>query len=169
MFRSLFTVVGILSVFAVFFFFIKPDWVKQIYSTPTASGPLTSIKVTARIPLDKLAAKETPKDKSQFILVDPLPNGDDVSAKIVEDVGDDLPSRSTPYLLIVNKTNNTMRYCRLSPHVKKIALRGMVSPEVKLNEMPASGGAPYQAILWVPTAVELLLEFELSLASPARS
>ncbi len=169
MFRNLITVTGIFSIFAIFFFFIKPDWVKQIYSTPTAGTPLTSAKVTARIPLDRLSARETPKDKSAFLLVDALPNGDDVSGKVVEDVGDDLPSRSTPYLLIINKTNNTMRFCRLSPNVKKVTLRGMVSPEVKLMESSAATGSPYQATLWIPAAMDVLLEFDVSLATPSRS
>ena len=36
MFRNFFTVLGVASVFAVFFFFIRPDWIKQLSSSPTS-------------------------------------------------------------------------------------------------------------------------------------
>lgn len=169
MFRNLFTVLGIMSVFAVFFFFIRPDWIKQISSTPTSAGPAVAVRVNAKLPADRLAAKDTPKDKNSFLAVDSLPNGDEVHPKMVEDVGDDLPSRSAPYLLVINKSNNTMRFCRLNENVKKVMLRGNMPSEVKLQEVSNIPNTPYQAIIWVPMAIDLLLEFEVMITAPARS
>jgi hypothetical protein len=165
MIRNLFTVFGIVSIFAVFFFFIKPDWVKQIYSSPGAQGPTTQIKILAKLPGDRLAAKDTLRDKNSFLRIE---NGDD-GGKIVEDVGDDVPARSAPYLLVINKATNTLRYCRMSTQVKKVSLRNGSPQEVKLQEITSNSNMPYQAIIWVPSAIDLYLEFELAIPSPSRS
>jgi len=166
--RNLFTVLGIVSIFAVFFFFIKPDWVKQIYSSPSAQGPTAQVKVHAKLPAERLAARDTLRDKNTFLQLEGVAAADD-SGKIVEDVGDDVPTRSAPYLLVINKSTNTLRYCRMNANVKKVSLRGGSPPEVKLQEVTTNSNMPYQAIIWVPQAMDLHLEFDVAIPAPTRS
>ena len=94
-----------------------------------------------------------------------MPSGEDHTSKIVEDVGEDLPSRNTAYLLVINKSNNSMRYCRLGASVRKVSLCGNLPADVKFQEVANTPGGPYQVIVWVPSAIDLQLEFELVIAS----
>jgi hypothetical protein len=168
MVRNLLAVMGIIAVFGVFFFFIKPDWIKQLSSSPTPPGPTVVTKVNARLAAERLAKKDLPKDKGGLLYVEHLPGGEDYSGKIVEDVGDDLPSRNTPYLLVVNKSNNSMRYCQLGSGVRKATLRANY-PDVRIQEVSNTPGGPYQVIIWVPSAQDLQLEFEVATPAPTRS
>ncbi len=168
MVRNLFAVLGIVAVFGVFFFFIKPDWIKQISSSPAPAGPTVVTKVNARLAADRLTKKDLPQDKGGLLHVEQLPGGEDFSGKVVEDVGDDLPSRTTPYLLVVNKATNTMRYCRLGSGVRKASLRATY-PDVRIQEVTNTPGGPYQVIIWVPMAQDLQLEFEVATPAPTRS
>ncbi|MCE9529968.1 MAG: hypothetical protein K8T89_02325 [Planctomycetes bacterium] len=169
MVRNIFMLFGIASVFAIVFFFIKPDWIKQISSSPTPQGPGVMTKVNGRLSSERLLAKIPPKDKGGLLQIDPMPNGDDHSLTIVEDVGEDLPSRNTPYMLVINKSTNVLRYCRLSPSVRKATLRGTVPSDVKFQEVANTPGGPYQIIIWVPSAMDLPMEFDLMVNSTPRS
>jgi hypothetical protein len=166
-FRNLLTVMGIVAVVGVVFLIIKPDWIRQIASspTPTPSGPI--YKYGARLCADRLRQPELPRDHGGFLQVDET-IGTDIAQKIVEETGDDLPSRNAPYLLIVNKSTNAMRYCRLGASVRKIQLK-LAYPDVRIQEVPTTPGGPYQVIVWVPQAMDLQLEIDVAAPSPARS
>jgi hypothetical protein len=167
--RNFFTVFGIFSIFAVFFFFIRPDWIKEISSSPHAQNVGAISKVTARLASERLTTHELTKEGGGVLQIDPLPTGEDVSAKIVEEVGDDLPSRNSSFLLVVNKSSNTMRYCQLSQNVKKVMVRGVLPPDVKFQEVTTTSGGPYQVVIWAPNAIDVPLEIELMMAPRARS
>ncbi len=169
MLRNSLTALGIMSIFGVFFFFVRPDWIKPVSSQPGSQSPLLATKVHARLAADRLLAGHMVKENGGFLQFEHASASEGVAPRIVEDVGDDLPSRNTAYLLIVNKSNNSMRYCRLGASVKKISLRGSTPPEVKLQELTSVPGSPYQAVIWLPAAMDLQLEFELQVPSPARS
>jgi len=163
MIRNLFTIIGIVSILGVIFFFIRPDWIKNISSSPKPDPSGAVTKVNAKLSAERTMAKILPKDKGGLLQIEPQANGEDHSLTIVEDVGEDLPSRNSPYILVINKANSTMRYCRLSPIVKKASLRGICPHDVKFQEVPSTPGSPYQVIIWVPTAMDIPLEFELLL------
>lgn len=165
--RNLFTVLGIVAVFGVFFFVINPDWIKHIASNQPPVGQGLATKVNARLAGDRLRQSELPKEKGGFLHVDES-TGADVAQKIVEDVGEDVPSRNSPYLLVINKSTNSLRYCRLGSGVRKVQLK-LAYPDVKLQEVPTTPGGPYQAIIWIPQAMDLQLEFDVALTSAARS
>lgn len=169
MVRNFLTAFGVVSVFAVFFFIIRPDWIKQIASSPGMQGPTMMTKVNARLSADRLMAHEMPTAKGGLFKVEPQSNGEDLTSRLVEDVGEDLPSRNMPYLLVVNKSTNSMRYCRLSSSVRKASLRGTLPPDVKIQEVANTPGGPYQVIIWVPSAIDLQMEFEVMVPAPARS
>ena len=57
MFRNVFTAFGAVCVVAVFFFFIRPDWIKQVSSSP-AQPQGTTHKVNARLAGDRLTSRE---------------------------------------------------------------------------------------------------------------
>jgi hypothetical protein len=164
MFRNLFTLLGVVAVFGVFFFFIRPDWVKQISSSPTSQGPAVLTKVNANLSAERMMMKDLPKDGGGLLHFEKP----EYAPLAVEDVGDDLPSRNTPFLMVINKSNNSMRYCKLSPNVRKAALRVDYSG-VKLKEVSNTPGGPYQVIIWVPNAFDLQVELELLTAAPSRS
>ncbi len=163
--RNLLTVLGIVAIVGIVFLIIKPDWIKQIASSPPPSGPGVMTKVSVRLSADRLRQPDLPKDTAGFLHID---GGGDAAQKIVEEVGDDLPSRNSPYLLVVNKSTNAMRYCRLGAGVRKVSLK-LAYPDVKFHEIPTTPGGPYQAIIWVPQAMDLQLEIDVALNSPARS
>ncbi len=168
MVRNFFTLFGIAALFTVFFFFIRPDWIKQLSSTPNSAPALTT-KVNVRLSSDRLLAKPPANEKGGFLIVEPTPSGEDHTAAIVEEVGDDLPSRNTAYLLIINKSTNSMRYCRLGASVRKVSLSGNLPPDVRFQEVANTPGGPYQVIVWVPSAIDLQMEFELITPSSTRS
>jgi hypothetical protein len=169
MIRNFFTALGVASVFAVFFFFIHPDWIKQLSSSPTAIAPGTVTKVSGRLSSDRLLAKQMPAEKGGLLVIEPLPTGEDHTSKIVEDVGEDLPSRNSAFLLVINKSNNSMRYCRLGSSVRKVTPCGNLPADVSFQEVVNTPGGPYQVIIWVPNAIDLQLEFELMAPSSTRS
>lgn len=165
--RNLFTVLGILAVFAVFFLAIRPEWIKQIASSPTAPTSQATNKVNARLSAERLRQADLPKDKGGFLQVDETA-GADAGKLIVEEVGEDLPSRNSPYLLIVNKSTNAMRHCRLGSSVRKIGLK-IAYPDVRIQEVPTTPGGPYQVIIWIPQATDLQLEIDVAATSTSRS
>ncbi len=169
MIRNFFTVLGVASVFATFFFFVRPDWIKQLSSSPNSNAPGTVTKVCARLSSDRLLAKQTPTEKGGLLVIELQPSGEDLTSKIVEDVGEDLPSRNTAYILVINKSTNSMRYCRLGNCVRKVTPCGTLPADVSFQEVVNTPGGPYQVIVWVPTAIDLQLEFELMTPSPTRS
>lgn len=169
MVRNFFTVLGVASVFAVFFFFVRPDWIKQLSSSPNATGLSTITKVSARLSSDRLLSKQMPTEKGGLLVIEPQASGEDHTSKIVEDVGEDLPSRNAAYLLVINKSTNSMRYCRLGNSVRKVTPCGNLPADVTFQEVVNTPGGPYQVIIWVPTAIDLQLEFDLMMPSPARS
>ena len=168
MVRNFFSVLGLVSVFAVFFFFIRPDWMKQISSSPNSPVQGITTKLNARLVSDRLVARESSRENGGFLQIETLPSGEDVSSKIVEDVGDDLPSRNASFVLVLNKSNNSMRYCRLNANVKKVALRGSLPSDVKFQEVTTTPGGPYQVLIWVPAAIDLQLEIEMLIPTPSR-
>ena len=107
MIRNFFTALGVASVFAVFFFFIHPDWIKQLSSSPTAIAPGTVTKVSRRLSSDRLLAKQMPTEKGGLLVVEPQPTGEDHTSKIVEDVGEDC-RRETP-IIFLSSTSRTIR------------------------------------------------------------
>lgn len=169
MIRNFFTIFGIVSVFGVFFFFIRPDWIKQISSSPHSHNAGVVAKVTARLASERLTAREVAKEGGGLLQIDALSTGEDVSAKIVEEAGDDLPSRNSSFLLVINKSTNVMRYCQLSQSVKKLMVRGTLPTDVKFQEVTTTTGGPYQVIIWLPHAIDVPLEIELMMTPPARS
>jgi hypothetical protein len=169
MVRNFFTVLGVASVFAVFFFFVRPDWIKQLSSSPNANAPGTMTKVNARLSSDRLLSKQMPTEKGGLLVIEPQASGEDHTSKIVEDVGEDLPSRNAAYLLVINKSTNSMRYCRLGNSVRKVTPCGNLPADVTFQEVVNTPGGPYQVIIWVPTAIDLQLEFDLMTPSPTRS
>ena len=162
-FRNLFTVLGIIAVLGVFFLIIRPDWMKQIASSPTPSSPGIVTKVNARLCADRLRQPDLPTGKGGFLHVEDTTSAE-AAQKIVEEVGEDLPSRNSPFLLIINKSTNAMRYCRLGAGVRKVHLK-LGYPDVKLQEVPTTPGGPYQAIIWVPQAMDLQLEIDVAAAA----
>lgn len=167
--RNFFLTLGVVAVFGMFFLFIRPDWMRQISSTPSSPASAVATKVNARLAGERLNSKQLSKDKGGLFVIDAATNGEDLSTKIVEDVGDDLPSRNAPYLLVINKTDHSMRYCRLSTSVRKVSLRGTAPVDVKFQEVSNTSGGPYQVIIWVPAAIDVPLEIELLLGIPPRS
>jgi hypothetical protein len=166
--RNSFAVVGIFAVFAVFFFCIRPEWIKSIASNPNAAGPTTITKVNVRVAAERLSKSDLSKDRGGLLHIEASPGGEHLADKIVEEVGDDLPSRNMPYLLVVNKSNNSMRYCRLGSGVRKATLRS-IYPDVKFQEVANAPGGPYQVIIWLPAAMDLQMEFEVVTTVPTRS
>ncbi len=161
MVRHTLTVAGILSIFGVFFFFIKPDWIKQISSNPVSSTGATTSVVYAKLSAQRLKVKQMPRDKGGLLEIDAAASGEDMCSKIVEDVGEDLPSRNAPYLLVINVSDHSMRYCRLSTNVRRATLRGDLPAEVQMQEVVNTPGGPYQVIIWIPNAIDVPLEFEV--------
>ena len=165
MLRSLFTVVGIVAVLGVFFFFIRPDWMKQMSSTPVSAAPTATTKINASLSAERLGRRDLPRDKDGYLQIEQSAGSPELLTKIVEEVGEDLPSRNMPFLLIVNKANDTMRYCRLGTGVRKISLR-MAYTDVKFQEVVSTPGGPYQVVVWIPNAMDLQLEFEVAEKAP---
>jgi hypothetical protein len=166
--RNLFAVVGIVAVIGVFFFCLRPEWIKSIASSPKDGGQTTVTKVNVRVAAERMSKSDLSKDRGGLLHIEALPGNEDLSGKIVEEVGDDLPSRNMSYLLVVNKSNNSMRYCRLGSGVRKASLRS-IYPDVKFQEVANAPGGPYQVIIWLPAAMDLQLEFEVATTVPTRS
>lgn len=167
LFRNLFTVFGIMAVIGVVFLIIKPDWIKQIASSPEPAhrGPVT--KVGARLCAERLRQPNLPTEQGGFLHVEES-NGLDPAHKLVEETGEDLPSRNAPYLLIVNKSTNAMRYCRLGSSVRKVQLK-LAHPDIRIQEVPTTPGGPYQVIIWVPQAMDVQLEIDVAAHLATRS
>jgi hypothetical protein len=166
-FRNLLTVMGVFAVIGIVFLVIKPDWIKQIASNPSPPVPGPINKVNARLCGERLRLADLPKEQGGFLQVEEL-SGVDSAQKIVEEIGEDVPSRNSPYLLIVNKSTSAMRYCRLGACVRKIQLK-LAYPEVKIQQVSTTPGGPYQVIIWVPQAMDLQMEIDVAADSATRS
>jgi hypothetical protein len=167
MMRNAITVLGVMGICSVFFFFIRPDWIRHIASNPDVQGTVTT-KVKARMSVERLMTKDLPKDKGGLLCMEQGVGGPDYTSLIIDELGEDLPSRNMPFILVINKSSNSMRYCRLSNNVRKICLR-VDYPGVKFQEITNTPGGPYQVMVWVPSALDLQMEFELLMNSPSRS
>lgn len=146
-FRNFFVLACLAAIVFAFLYAARPEWFSGIVaSSDSDSKEMITRKTTLIIPAHGQSAPTSTEGTDVRQLVD------------IEDDG--LPSRVSPFVLIVNTGDRTLRHYRLSNRVQSVSLRSS-SPEVvvKKSRVVNSEG-PIQLEIWIPNARELTLDME---------
>ena len=156
--RNLMTALGVVSIIAICIFVFRPDVYNSAFSkpvanpTPVAAGQVYCMLSAQRGTLIEDSTAPT-NDAMKFTLSE-LVEGEAV---------DVVPPSITPFLMVVNKAKNELRYWKLNKNVRKVTLRDNSNAafDVKFKELASTPTAPFQAVLWIPRETDLKLKFEL--------
>lgn len=146
--RNLFVLLCILTVIGAFLYVARPQWFTGIVaSSRSDSANLVVQKATLILPV----GRGTPT----------TPDGPDIRQLIdIEEEG--IPTRGSPYVMVVNTGDKTIRHYRLTANVKSVALR-QPNPDVIVKKPRSlNSDGPIQLEVWMPNERELTLEVEYS-------
>jgi hypothetical protein len=146
--RNLFMAALTISVVAVVTYAIKPDLFKQA----TAAGELNkssgNSKATLLIPSNP---KASPTGVDAASLLD-----------IVDSDGEGIPSKTSPYIMIVNSIDKRIRHLRLTARVSSVTIKNKSSDVEFRTSRSTNPSAPLQVEIWTLGERELLLDVEYS-------
>jgi hypothetical protein len=154
--RNMLTALGVLAIIAISIFIFRPDLYNNAIGkpatpqTPAPTGQVYGMLSSQRGTL--IEDTSAPTDGLKFAF----------SEIIDGEAVDVVPAPNVPFLLVINKSKNEMRYWKLNKNIRNVSLREGKSTafDVKFKQINAQG-APFQAILWVPRETDLNLKFEL--------
>jgi hypothetical protein len=159
--RNLLTVMGVVLVFGIVYFFIRPDAYSKMYSStfnPNEGEKKSLLSVSSA------TVRVNYSPKSDTLELEKGDAGNLPLIEVMEGPGLGFPSKNVPYLLLINKETNQMRYWKLSKNVTKITLRNPPSLSVKVIDRQPSNFVPaYQMEVW-SNSTELSFEVELAAA-----
>jgi hypothetical protein len=146
-FRNLLAFLCVLAVIGAFLYTARPEWFRGV----TASSRSTA---ESTVPQRTILTLPIPGAGSPS-----CSDGNDIRQLIdIEDRG--LPVRATPYIMVVNTGDKTVRHYRLTPNVKSVTLRAPTKDAVVKNSFTLNTESPIQLEVWIPNERELIFDVE---------
>jgi hypothetical protein len=145
-FRNVFAFCMVVAVVVAFIYAARPQWFTGLTAAARSEPPETvTRKTTLVLPIGGKAPTAA--------------EGTDVRSLVdMDDEG--LPSRVTPYIMVVNSGSQTIRHYRLTNNVKSVALR-TPSPDVRVKTSRVlNSKGPLQVEFWVTADREFTLDVE---------
>jgi hypothetical protein len=149
--RNLFAFLCVLAVIGAFLYTARPEWFRGVTAS-SRPGPETSVAQRTLMTLP------IPGSGSPTVT-----DGTDIRQLIdMEERG--LPVRATPYIMVVNTGEKTVRHYRLTPNVKAVTLRAPTKDAVMKKSFTLNSESPIQIEVWIPNEQELIFDVEYTIA-----
>jgi hypothetical protein len=149
--RNLFAFLCVLAVIGAFLYTARPEWFRGVTAS-SRSGAETTVTQRAILTLP-IPGAGSPT----------VTDGTDVRQLIdMEERG--LPVRATPYIMVLNTGDKTVRHYRLTSNVKSVTLRAPTKDAVVKKSYTLNSESPIQLEVWIPNDRELTFDVEYTVA-----
>jgi hypothetical protein len=150
MFRNLFVLLCVATIIGAFLYAARPEWFSGLTaSSQSRPEEFATLKTTLILPQ---GGKGPPT----------CTDGTDVR-KLVELEEEGVPTRTSPYIMVVNTTAKTIRYYRLTNAVKSAGLRFPIRDVDSKASRVLNTDGPLQLELWITYERELAVDVEFLL------
>lgn len=149
-FRNLFSFLCVLAVIGAFLYTARPEWFRGVTASSRSTAESTVTQRTMlTLPIPGAGSPSCSDGTDIRQLVD------------MEERG--LPVRATPYVMVINSGEKTVRHYRLTANVKSVTLRAPTKDVVVKNSFTLNAESPIQLEVWIPNERELTFDVEYTI------